>query len=182
MTVPKSLMRLFAPIFQFFVEKEEKKCFIWSHWSRTHLFYFEPALVLWSWRSAFRRSWLPVNLDTKLPELAVKSGPVDAKNLCAFFHVATGSFKRLDDYVTLDFFQRQRLRSKNAVRCYVEILEFFRQGRNRQFISLTEQYGTLDDALQLTYIPGPVVVSQPHNSIWREVPDVFVILPVIALQ
>ena len=31
MTVPKSLMRLFASIFQIFVEKEEKKCFIWSH-------------------------------------------------------------------------------------------------------------------------------------------------------
>jgi len=32
---------------------------------------------------------------------------MDAKNLCAFFHVAAGSFKRLDNYITFDFFQRQ---------------------------------------------------------------------------
>src|SRR5215213_5059378 len=132
--------------------------------------------------SASVGSRFPFNLDTEFPKLSVKSGPVDAKNLCAFFHVATGSLKRLDDYIALDLFQRQRLRSKNPVRCYVKILELFRQVRNRQFLSLTEQHRTLNHALQLTYVPGPVVMSQQHNSVFRDVPDVFVILLVEAFQ
>ena len=107
---------------------------------------------------------------------------MDAKNLGAFLHVTAGSFKRLHDYVPLDLFQRQRLRHKHAVSGDRRLLEFIRKVGNGQFITLAKQHGALNDALQLAYISGPFIMRQSHNGVLRDVPDVLVILFVVALQ